>query len=226
MALPTELALSIETITGKLVNPSNPDPTSIDVHDIAWALSRIPRFAGHSITEIPYNVAQHCIYVSELLERAIYSTVDETDELFPIVSDEKVVTELVAARDTDAKTCFSLMLKALLHDAHEAYIGDVPSPVKRIPSLTKTFKDLEDKLDTAIFSHFGLDVPTLTDKSIIKYFDKLAQAIEGYQFMPSRGLHWNLPKPPLTLIQEFPEPQRPIDSYKAFLKRFEYLHGQ
>jgi hypothetical protein len=47
-------------------------------------------------------------------------------------------------------------LAALLHDASEAYIGDIITPVKRaLPGLV----EYEDKLHAAIFAHFGLSFP-------------------------------------------------------------------
>lgn len=50
-----------------------------------------------------------------------------------------------------------LLLAALLHDAHEAYVSDIPSPVKEIihesgPGL----RNLTDRLDRAIYTSFGL----------------------------------------------------------------------
>ncbi len=55
---------TIETVTGKLVDLLNPDPNQICIEDIAWALSRMPRFTGHSISRIPYSVAQHSVFVA------------------------------------------------------------------------------------------------------------------------------------------------------------------
>ncbi len=45
----------------------------MDIQDIAWSLSRIPRFNGHTVSKIPYSVAQHCIFVSEILEKQNHS---------------------------------------------------------------------------------------------------------------------------------------------------------
>lgn len=47
-----------------------------------------------------------------------------------------------------------LELEALLHDAHEAYIGDISSPVRRC--LRGTVEQLERKVDGAIRKRFGL----------------------------------------------------------------------
>jgi 5'-deoxynucleotidase YfbR-like HD superfamily hydrolase len=45
--------------------------------DIAWSLSRQPRFAGHTITRLPYNVAHHSVFVSEIVQ-SLCTWVDET----------------------------------------------------------------------------------------------------------------------------------------------------
>lgn len=211
-----EFSLCIETVTGKLVNPSNPDVASIDLNDIAWALSRMPRFAGHTITETPYNVAQHSIYVSELLDELLHNDVKFTDDQSVLDAAKRVCT-------SSALSSRRLVIKALFHDAHEAYLGDIPSPIKRIPELRPVFKAIEAKLDTAIYRRLSLDLPTEDEHQLIKYCDKLAQAIESYQYMPSRGVNWGLPSPTLIRLQQFPEPLTPLKSYQAFLNRYESL---
>lgn len=47
-------------------------------------------------------------------------------------------------------------LAALLHDASEAYIGDIPSPIK---SLMPDYKEIEHKLTLAIFTAFKVPYP-------------------------------------------------------------------
>src|SRR5690606_16131204 len=83
----------IRTYTGKYLNVRDPQPDQIDIIDIAVGLSRMPRFAGHSVHFLP--VAQHCILMSN------------------IVSPEN-------------------KLAALLHDASEAYLGDIAKPIKAL----------------------------------------------------------------------------------------------
>lgn len=56
----------IGTYTGKKVNPFYPDEDSINLDDIAHALSMQCRFNGH-ISEF-YSVAEHSIKVSEVIE--------------------------------------------------------------------------------------------------------------------------------------------------------------
>ena len=212
-----DVSMLIETISGRLINVTDPRPEDILLNDIAWATSRIPRFAGHTITQVPYNVAQHSVYVSELLEELLGSTNGfELDQ-----RTRKAIGSIVLRGDIN-----EVLIKALLHDAHEAYTGDIPSPIKKIPELKETFKIIEMKLDHAIRMQFQLHEPSEDEQIVIKYCDKLAQAIEGYQFMPSRGLNWNLPKPSLVKLQQFPDPKDAMQSYEDFVQRYEYLVEQ
>lgn len=215
-----DVSARLETVSGRLVNPTDPQPADICLEDIAWGLSRIPRFAGHTITEVPYNVAQHSVYVSTLVERAL-----DSDRAFAELEDWPTLQErLGRVKHVDGWALASLF--ALLHDAHETYLGDIPSPIKRIPELRETFRLLEQRFDHAIRGHFNLYEPPEDICVIVHYFDKLAQAIEGYQFMRSRGVNWALPVPTLTLLQKFPAPLTAFQSYKAFLERYEYLRDQ
>lgn len=49
----------------------------------------------------------------------------------------------------------TLVFRALLHDAAEAYLGDVPSPMKRHPSFDQ-YRDLERDFQNKIYVKFGL----------------------------------------------------------------------
>lgn len=212
-----DVSMLLETVSGKLVNPTDPQAQDICLEDIAWGLSRIPRFAGHTITEVPYNVAQHSVYVSELVERAFNSGVDFST----LPNWHAVLDNLAECNQLREET----ILLALFHDGHETYLGDIPSPIKKVPELYETFKLMEMRFDHAIRSQFGLDEPSPAQRNVIHYFDKLAQAIEGYQFMRSRGVNWKLPTPTLALLQKFPAPMPALQSYQAFLERYEYLRS-
>lgn len=54
----------IETYTGKRFWPLEPDPSLVDIEDIAHALSIVNRFNGHAVA--PYSVAQHSILCSQV----------------------------------------------------------------------------------------------------------------------------------------------------------------
>jgi len=104
----------IETYTGKLFYPLEPDIELIDIIDIAHALSMICRFNGHS--DRFYSVAQHSVIVSNLA-----------------TPKNKLI--------------------GLLHDASEAYLTDVPRPLK--PFLPDYYV-WEDVLTDMIFTKFGI----------------------------------------------------------------------
>ena len=41
---------AIETVSGRYVDPEKPEYSDLLIDDMAWALSRTSRFAGHTIT--------------------------------------------------------------------------------------------------------------------------------------------------------------------------------
>lgn len=180
---------TLETVSGRKINVTDPDPGTIEISDIAWSLSRMPRFSGHSIPYIPYSVAQHCIQVMK--------------ELAP--HGERI------------------QLHGLLHDAAEAYINDLPSPVKHIPEIHAVISKLEDKLMLTIYEALGIDPPTDEEHAIVKIADKHQQAVEAYNFMYSRGSDWNLPKVTFEKLQEFEQPLTSIKAYDLYLSYFEIL---
>jgi len=72
------------------------------------------------------------------------------------------------------------MLAALLHDAAEAYMGDMPSPIKQfIPQ----FCEIEDRLKDAIMSRFGV-VSSNVDWSLVKEGDVASFCAEAALHMP------------------------------------------
>jgi uncharacterized protein len=198
------MGMVLETVTGRLVDVENPLVEQIDIEDIAWGLSRIARFCGATITPIPYNVAQHSLLVAKKVEEDI----------------ERWGWSMAEANGAG----FETILKALLHDASEVYTGDVPSPVKKIPSLHPVFKELEHKLMEKIYEKYKLSPNSSFEDMLIKNADKWAQKVEAHAFMPSRGSHWEgMPEVTLEELQSFEEPLPALQSYKMFKSRFEEL---
>ena len=64
------------------------------------------------------------------------------------------------------------IFQALMHDASEAYLGDMVSPVKRV---LPGYVALEDRFMTLIASHFGFGWPL---KEETKQIDRIALEIE------------------------------------------------
>lgn len=86
---------------------------------------------------------------------------------------------MMLAKDSGAGD--TLQMAALLHDAHEAYMGDIPSPVKAWcgPAL----KEFEDNLQHAVLARFGLTTVYETCRAEIKNWDLIALATERRDLM-------------------------------------------
>ena len=210
--------MRLETVTGLTIDVNDPRPEDINIDDIAWSLSRKPRFCGHTITEIPYNVAQHSIFVAKELERMVFHP-----EEYPEVEKE---IEMISNRLTsNPNEIRNLCFLGLIHDASEVYTGDVPSPVKRIPELYPIFKRIEEGLMNAIYLHFKVLPPEHCQEVLIKHADKISQKIEAHAFMQSRGSTWpNMPSVSLEKLQKFENPMSSLESYKQFKECFEHFY--
>jgi uncharacterized protein len=57
----------LQTVSGRWVNPFDPDLNQLDAGDIARALANQCRFGGHSRGF--YSVAQHSVILSQLVEQ-------------------------------------------------------------------------------------------------------------------------------------------------------------
>ena len=78
-----------------------------------------------------------------------------------------------------------LALAALMHDAAEAFIGDVTSPLK---SLLPDYKRIERAIEAVIAERFGLG--DACDHPAIKQADLRMLASEQAQLMPARAGSW------------------------------------
>lgn len=84
-----------------------------------------------------------------------------------------------------------LKLYALLHDAGEAYIGDVIRPVKFYLPM---FKEVENKIMDSVLRRFGLS-PSNSDHAAVKTIDNLMCAAEKRDMHPTK-IEWpGMPNP-------------------------------
>ena len=91
------------------------------------------------------------------------------------------MSELVEQRGGDTEDAFA----ALMHDATEAYLGDMPHPLKHRSPLGAAFKEAEDHLEQALRARFAIkpDVPE------IKRVDRALLATERRAFS-AEDWHW------------------------------------
>ena len=112
----------IETSTGIAFYPFRPTAEMVSIVDIAWALSRTCRWNGHS----------------EIQPKRFYSVAEHS----------VLMADYLRSRGHSRLTC----LTALLHDGAEAYVSDVPGPIK---PFFPGFKEMEALIDGAIAEKFG-----------------------------------------------------------------------
>jgi 5'-nucleotidase len=173
----------LQTVSGRWVNPFDPEQEQLDPGDIARALANQCRFGGHS--RVFYSVAQHSVVVSELIEE----------------------------RGGDAEDAFA----ALMHDATEAYLGDMPHPLKHRSALGAAFRDAEANLELAIRQRFRIkpDVPE------IKPIDRALLATERRAFS-AESWRW----PEIDGVEPLDIELRawsPDEAAEAFTKRYAEL---
>jgi hypothetical protein len=182
----------IQTVSGRRVRPTELSPDDVDPLDIAHALANQCRFTGH--TRKFYSVAQHCYYVSRLL-----------------VPPSNVPSDPGARR---------VQLAGLLHDASEAYLLDLPSPIKNLPELA-AFKALEKSIHAAIEKRFGFDPGSFSTPEV-KGADRKMLATEARDLMHREG--FNLDRGVEACAWRV-VPVRPKYARELWLNRFYELGG-
>ena len=112
----------IHTYTGQAIDLRGPEQDQIRLSDIAHGLARCNRWCGQ--TQNAYSVAQHSVYVAQLLE----------------FEGHTVLTQF----------------QGLMHDASEAYLGDMSRPLK---DLCPGYREIEALWEGAIEMRFGIEGP-------------------------------------------------------------------
>lgn len=157
------------TWKGSAVDLVDPKPGTIVPGDIAHSLSMQCRWGGHT-TEF-YSVAQHSVHVAE-----VAVLLAQTEGTY-------TAGELHAIR-----------LGAILHDAHEAYTGDIATPIKRL--IGSGFADLEARLDAAIGARCGVASEWMRNP-IVKQADRILLVTEARDLMPRFAGDWLPDEAPL-----------------------------
>jgi uncharacterized protein len=109
-------------------------------------------------------------------------------------------------------------LEALLHDATEAYLGDVSSPLK---TVLHEYRMIEFRLDCVIRYHFGLP---LKSSPQVKQADLAMLATERAHLMPFTDDHWPL-LDGITPAEPIEQPLTPLQAKGMFLYRFHSLQS-
>lgn len=147
---------------GKKYYPFNPEPKDMDINVIAHQLATCGRWNG---------ATQHPIH---------------EDRIFYSVAEHSVyVSEYVE----HVLGCPEFALEALLHDASEAFIGDLIRPLKYSKMFAEPFRQVEDLNELAIARAFDLVYPW---PKVVKIADEAVCAAEFDQIVPrDPDLNWD-----------------------------------
>jgi uncharacterized protein len=113
-----------------------------------------------------------------------------------------------------------LSLKALLHDATETYMPDVPRPLKTLWSTKMDLRVFEDTIEDCILENFNLKL-TQEDKIKIKIYDSAMLRAERNKFFEKKVL-WNFPEG-IPEINPLIKGYDPYWSENLFMIRFKKL---
>ena len=110
------------------------------------------------ILEIARALSQQCRYAGNI--RRFYSVAQHSFLIAGALCRDGAKPEVVLA--------------GLLHDAHEAYVGDIVNPVQQMlwhvsPDARRAFRELCRKLDDLICERAGLDATWLHDPLVREY---------------------------------------------------------
>jgi len=164
----------VQTHTGIAVDLLDPQPDTIHPRDIEVALARQMRFNGHTIDT--FSVAQHSVLVLQAFDD-------------------------IAEREKWDTVCLNrVRLAVLLHDAHEAYMGDIVRPVGSLPGFAAPVEQLKRRLQRAIHERF--DLPRSVGPGwakVIHHCDMVALATEKRDLMAPEPRSWGDMAPPLAI---------------------------
>lgn len=178
----------IQTWSGRRVNLEAPRAGDIEPDDIAHALANLCRFTGHA--KRFYSVAEHSLAVAEHCRRAAIGHGFEPR----------------GVQDT--------AFAGLLHDAHEAYLGDIATPLKN--ALGPELDRLARGFDFAIAERFALAYPW---PDLVKTIDRRILADERAQAL-GPGPKWRGIGPPLGARLRFLPAEIAKHAYRIELGRY------
>lgn len=170
---------------------------SIQMHNGKFMDFRFPGMAQYDVEDIAHAISHICRFTGHV------------DQFYSVAQHSVLVSYLVP--DEHA-------LSGLMHDAAEAFLGDVSSPLKQ---LLPEYKAIEARVEESILRRFGIDY---TLDPCVKKADHIALVTERRDLMPdsrdSKEWAWAKDIKPLDLVIC---PMAPSDAKDMFINRFQEL---
>jgi uncharacterized protein len=159
-----------------------------------WPLDPLP--SEINIEDIAHSLANQCRFAGHV-------------QRFYSVAQHSVLVSRIVPRQH--------ALWGLLHDATEAYLVDLPRPVKRYSRLGEEYRGIEARLMQAICVRF--DLP-FEEPRCVKYADDVLLMTEKRDLMPNSPAKWRETADPLP----YPiVPWAPISAEEEFLATFDLM---
>lgn len=185
---------------------------SAELHTITWMQTG-------SNQQLDFAAEEWIVLPIDLIARSLANTCRYNGQClkyYSVAEHSVLVSQLVPEE---------LALAALLHDASEVYVGDMPPMLKRyLASQGIGFKDVEQKATRAVGRGYGLTLEQLEDPRI-KLIDRRILADEILLLMPPHD-YWQ------SYMKQY-EPTgvqlhcwSPEEANAKFLERFAELNGQ
>lgn len=151
-----------------------------------------PGSSEFGIDDIAHALAHICRYTGHC--RTFYSVAQHSVLVSSVLPDEHAFA-------------------GLMHDAAEAFIGDVSSPLK---VLLPDYKRIEERIESAVFARFGLAAKL---PQCVKDADRLLLRTEQRDMMGADGHLWSFTEGTEPLAERI-DPLPPGEAKELFLRRY------
>ena len=128
-----------------------------------------PDPTGVCIEDIAHSLSQQCRFTGH------------TKKFYSVAEHSVLASEILPGEPVETR------LAALLHDASEAYLSDIPRPLKRRPEFA-FYREAETRAMATICDRFGLSTG---EPSIVKHADGVLLATEARDLMAPLHADWH-----------------------------------